>query len=146
MQFPITIELHRSHRLSLLLAIFHALAVGCVIALPWPWLMRSALLLLIGVSLVYAQRKSPIRGLYLRAGDGIEGLLADGSRTQLVVRPDSTVFSRMIVLRVGMGEARSISNLVLLPDQMSAEQFRVLRIWLRWRSQPRSGDDAGSAF
>ena len=131
MQFPITIELHRSRSLSLLLSVFHMLAAGCVIALPWLWLMRSTLLLLIGVSLVYALRKSPIRGLYLRAGDGIEGLLADGSRTKLVVQPDSTVFSRMIVLRVGIGEARSISNLVLFPDQMSVEQFRVLRIWLR---------------
>jgi len=144
-RFPITIELHRSRRLSLLHAVFHTLAAGCVLALPWPWLMRSGLLLLIGVSLVYALRESPIRGLYLRAGDSIEGLLADGSRTKLVIKPDSTVFSRMIVLRVGIGEDRAISNLVLLPDQMSVEEFRVLRIWLRWRSQPKSGDDAGSA-
>jgi hypothetical protein len=37
------------------------------------------------------------------------------------LQPESTVFSQLIVLRLRLGEAKRVSSLVLLPDQMSAE-------------------------
>jgi hypothetical protein len=39
----------------------------------------------------------------------------------------------LIVLRVRDDQARRRS-LTLLPDSLSADQFRLLRMWLRWRA------------
>jgi toxin CptA len=136
-QFPITIELRRSRLLVALLVLAHGLAAGCTVALPCPWSLRGGLLLAIGVSLGCALRLSPITGLRLCTPDRIDGLLRGGACVALDLQAESTVFSQLIVLRLRLGEARRVSSLVVLPDQMSAEQFRVLRLWLRWRTEPK---------
>ncbi|MFZ4536821.1 protein YgfX [Propionivibrio sp.] len=144
MQFPVSIELHRSHLLSLLLVLFHTLAAGCVIALPWVLPLRAVLLVLIGLSLWHAMRPGRIVGLRIGARDRLDCLLADGSRVAVTALPDSTVFIRLIVLRLRIGEEKRVSRLSLLPDTMSAEQFRLLRLWLRWHAEPN--EHAGTAF
>ena len=144
MQFPIAIGLHRSILFSVLQVLIHAVAAGCLVALPWPWLLRGLAVLLLCGSLGYALRPPRIIGLRLAARDRLECLLADGDRAAATVLADSTVFSRLIVLRLRVGEEARVSSLVLLPDQMPAEQFRVLRLWLRWHAEPKSGD--GTAF
>jgi hypothetical protein len=137
-QFPVTIELRRSRLLSLLLVFFHTSAAACVIALPWPWFLRAALLGLVALSLFYASRPSQIVGLHLSGGrNDPDCLLADGNRAKATVLPDSTVFIRLIVLRLQLGEEKRASSITLLPDQMSVEQFRVLRLWLRWRTESK---------
>lgn len=71
-------------------------------------------------------------------------LLVDGSHAVLKIQPDSTVFSRLIVLRMRIGEEARARYLTLLPDHMTTEQFRVLRLWLRWHAEVK--EDAGAAF
>ena len=71
-------------------------------------------------------------------------MLADGRQVAAMVLPDSTVFIFLIVLRLRIGEERRVSNVTLLPDQMSSEPFRLLRLWLRWRAESKK--DSGSAF
>lgn len=144
MQFPVTIELQRSHYLTLLLVLFHTLAVGSVIALPCDWLLRCVLLLVIGWSLWYSLRTSRILGLRISGQDGLVARLADGNDVPLTALPDSTVFPRLIVLRLRVGEEKKVSSLALLPDQMSAAQFRLLRLWLRWQTAAK--EDVGTAF
>lgn len=122
----------------------HAIAAGCLVALPWPWLLRGVLLLLVAGSLGYALRPSRIVGLRLAARDRLECLLAGGDRVAATVLDDSAVFSRLIVLRLRIGEEARASSLVLLPDQLPAEQFRLLRLWLRWHAEPKSGDGTAS--
>lgn len=144
MQFPVSIELQRSPLLTILLVLFHTLAAGSVIALPWDWLLRSVLLIVIGWSLCHALRPPRILGLRISGRDGLDGRLADGNRIALTALPDSTVFTRLIVLRLRIGEEKRVSSLALLPDQMSAEQFRWLRLWLRWHTEPK--EDVATVF
>jgi hypothetical protein len=42
-------------------------------------------------------------------------------------------------LRLRIGEETRVSCLVLLPDQMPAELYRLLRLWLRWHAEPKNG-------
>ena len=132
-QFPVSIELHHSVFLLFLLILFHVLAAGCVVAVPWSWLLRGALLVLVGFSLWNALRPSRILGLRLCGRDKLEGILLGGYRETLSVLPSSTVFGRLIVLRLRIGEEQRASNLALLPR----EQFRVRRLWLRWHAETK---------
>jgi len=143
-QFPIHIELHRSRLLVFFLLLFHALAVVSVLVLPWSWLLRSVLLGVIGVSAWHALRKPKILGVRLSAQGGLDCLFAGDVRSAASLLPDSTVFNQLIILRLRIGDARGAINLALLPGSMSAEQFRVLRLWLRWRND--SSESAGRAF
>ena len=142
MQFPIVIGLHRSILLVILLVLVHAVAACCLVVLPSSWPLRCLLLLAVGCSLVCALRSPRIVGLRLAARDRLECLQGDGDRVAATVLDDSTVFTRLIVLRLRIGDETRASSLVLLPDQMSAEQFRVLRLWLRWHAEPKSGGGA----
>lgn len=134
MQFPVSIELHRSFFLSSLLYLLHAFVAGCVYALPWHAILRALFLIPVFLSLWQSSCTPRIIGLRLLGQDTLDGLLDDGRRVELAVLPDSTVFPRLIVLRLLVSEEKRRSSIVLLPDQMSDAQFRVLRLWLRWRA------------
>jgi toxin CptA len=138
-QFPISIGLRRSRLLILLLSVFHGIAVACLIALPWPMALRLLLSALVGLSLVYALRPPRVTGLRLTGRDRLDCLLADGNYIAARALPDSTVYARLIVLRLRIGEEKRVSSLTLLQDQLSAEQFRQLRLWLRWQAAPKDG-------
>lgn len=64
-------------------------------------------------------------------------LSAVGDALSVSIASGTVVFSQLVVLRVRKNEQRRPMTLVLLPDSMSAEQFRVLRLWLRWRAEPK---------
>ena len=138
MQFPVAIELRRSAILSLLVVLVHVVAAVGLLALRWEtawfWPLRLALLLAIAASIVYfLSQSSDIVGLILASKTELTCRLVDDRKLVLQVLPDSTVFNQLIVLRLRVGETPKTSNLVLLPDQMSSEQFRMLRVWLRWQ-------------
>lgn len=140
MQFPVSIELRRSKFLTLLLFFFHTSAVGCVLILPWPWVFRFVPLALIVVSAWQSLRPSRIAGIHLSSRDGLNCFLKDGTRVFATIVLDSTVFVGLVVLRLRLDGEKKVSNLTLLPDQMTAEQFRVLRLWLRWHSETKTDD------
>lgn len=139
MQFPIQIELRRSRLLAFLIVVLHVLAVGCLWLLPWPAVARGLLMLIVALSAGYALRASPVIGLRLGERGELAILQADSEPIAAAVHPDSAVFSWLVVLRVrGERDAR-LGSLVLLPDSMSAGQFRLLRLWLRWLASPSGG-------
>ncbi len=135
MQFPIFIELHRSRLLLVLLLIAHAGAAACVGLVPGSALLRGGLLAAIACSLARALRAPRIVGLRLGDKGQCEGRLADGTSVELAVASDTTVFSQLIVLRLHVGGEKRVSTLPLFTDQMPAERFRQLCLWLRWRRQ-----------
>ena len=81
---------------------------------------------------------STIVGLRLAENGELGFLSPDGDLRSVTVQPDSAVFSWLIVLRVReFGQGR-LHSLVLLRDSMSVEQFRLLRVWLRWLANPQA--------
>lgn len=137
MRFPVFIELRRPVLLSAFLVLIHATAVACVVVLPWLAFLRFALLALIGFSLWRTLMVSPVVGLGLVDRNKMYCLTRAGDRSSATVLSGSTVFSRLIVLRLEIEGRRQVLKLPLLPDQMSTEEFRILRLWLRWRSEPK---------
>ncbi|MDR1276420.1 MAG: hypothetical protein LBL72_08610 [Candidatus Accumulibacter sp.] len=128
------VKLRASRRLFIASALVHLLAVFSVLVLPWPIWTRALLLALVGVSAFYAMRPPEIEEIVfsyadarmkvrIRGLDLLEASIGDGS----------TVFSGLIVLKLKFDDAQPRS-VTLLPDQMSAEEFRRLNVWLRWNS------------
>ena len=149
MQFPLHIELHRSKLLFFLLLLIHATAAIACGLLPWPLPGRGVLLLLVLLSLVRALRRPRVVGLRVRAHDRLECRLADGRWVSAAVRAESSVFAQLVVLRLQLDEGEDDSKggtqqrrcaLVILPDQLDAQDFRRLRVCLRWQAdgEPRS--------
>ena len=69
----------------------------------------------------------------------LEVMVTGGERIFVSVMSDSVVFNQLIILRLRISDPQRILNLALFPDSMTVEQFRVLRLWLRW-----SGDSSDS--
>ena len=137
MLFPIHVELRRSRLLTVLLILAHTLAAVCVWVLPWPALPTVILLSVIAASAWQTRRPPPVGGLRLTENGGLAVLSATAEPLSASIASGTVVFSQLIVLRVRNDEQDRLSTLVLLPDNMSsAEQFRVLRLWLRWRADP----------
>ena len=139
MQFPLLLELHRSRRLDFLLVAFHLAAALSLLVALWPrddliyrYPLLALLLALVGLSAWRALRRKDIDRLKLDA-EGVLFVARGGGKSQrAAVLSDSTVFRHLAVLRLRIeGEAR-VRNVALLPDQMSAEQFRQLNLCLRW--------------
>jgi hypothetical protein len=65
-------------------------------------------------------------------GDGsIEIVGADGTASEAVVHPHTLVLSFLVVLLYRcQGRLRALT---LLGDSLAEEDFRQLRLWLRWR-------------
>ncbi|MEO8409942.1 MAG: protein YgfX [Propionivibrio sp.] len=143
MRFPVAIELRRSLCLSVLVVSVHVLAATGLLGLPWSSSLRAPILLALGLSAAhFLLRPHALGGLLIASKTELRGRSADGQTLPLQVLPDSTVFNQLIVLRLRVGDEEKIRSLVLLPDQMTGEQFRILRLWLRWQV---AIDDASSA-
>lgn len=142
MQFPITIKLRRSRFLSFLMVLLHVLAGACLWVLPWPSATRQGLLLVVALSLWHALRPSKIVGLRLGERGELTLLSDDGDTIFVSPQADTAVFSQLIIVRTRDNDRSRLSSLVLLPDSMPAGQFRLLRLWLRWRVRVNPGDQA----
>jgi hypothetical protein len=97
----------------------------------------------IAISAWSCLRPSPFVGIRLGAHGDFALRHVSGAIVACQVQPETTVFARLVVLRVRDDRARRRS-LTLLPDSLSSEQFRLLRLWLRWRTDPAVLPAAGS--
>lgn len=131
MRLPIRIALRRSGILVGVLCGVHALSAVSVAILPWPWWLQLAALTVILVSLRRSLAPSRLIGLRLGEHGQLALLYPQADPVEVSLCPDTTVFSRLIVLRV-RDHAKVISQ-PLFPDSMSADEFRRLRLWLRWQ-------------
>lgn len=106
----------------------------CIAVLPWSLLVRLLLLLPVGLSLFRALQPPNIFALkFLKRTATLEcHHRASSECGACTVMPGSVVFSTLIVLRMRQDESNRVISLALFSDQMSAGEFRALKIWLRW--------------
>ena len=136
----VTIDLRPSRQLALVLGLAHTAAAGTCLLPELPLPVCSALLVGLAASCVHSVRG---RALLLAAGS-VTGLkMEQGGR--LWVRTagegwstatllDSTFVNPWLtVVSVATGGRRRAHHAVILTDSMAAEDFRKLRVWLRWR-------------
>ena len=129
---PLSVPITPSHRLLLSQSLAHIAAALAVLVATVPSWLAAILLMVIGASLARLRRALPVSGLVLNGDGQLETLDADGTASEAVVHPHTFVLSFLVVLLYR--QERRLRSLTLLADSLAAEDFRQLRLWLRWRS------------
>ena len=137
MQLPLTIRLRRSRQLDILLLLVHAAALGAVALAALPLWLRLVLLAAIAASAWIAARRQsgpgPVCSLTLNADGTIDLERSPGSVGKAAVLAQSAVTTSLTVLLLRCDGRREA--LAVLPDSLDPDDFRSLRLWLRWRAQ-----------
>ncbi|MCM2308062.1 MAG: hypothetical protein NDI91_11440 [Sulfuritalea sp.] len=129
-----SVSIKSSRRLLLIQSLAHLAAAAAVLASHVPSWLAALLLLLVGASLARLRRLLPVAVLVL-GGDGcLQTVAADGTASEAMVHPHTLVLPFLIVLLYR--QHGRLHSLTLPGDSLSEEDFRQLRLWLRWRSTP----------
>jgi len=129
---PLSISLRPSRHLLLIQSLAHLAAAGAVLLANLPAGVAALLLLLVGASLARVRSRLAVAALLLRGDGSFETVGVDGTASEAVVHAHTLVLSFLIVLLYRQqGRLRSLT---LLGDSLPAEDFRQVRLWLRWRS------------
>jgi toxin CptA len=136
----LNVRLKPSGYLTLLLSAAHAIALGLVIVLPLPIGLKLVAALVICISPVFYLR----RNARLAAPNSIIALevkedctcaieTRSGKRLDCIVLPTSYVSASLTILNLKAEGEMLARHVVILPDSINPEDFRKLRVLLRWK-------------
>lgn len=149
------VSVRPSRFLMCLLWLVHFVAVWIVLSAKIPSLWQGALVLLIGASWVKHAGTASVEqstltnttitksiiakstsakntATLILHGDGrIEKLGAGDTVSEVVLHPHTTGLPFLVILLYR--EKKRLQSLVLLKDSLETEDFRQLRLWLRWQ-------------
>jgi toxin CptA len=134
------ISLNPSLRLTLLLSLAHAAAAGvCLVIDAAIWLKISAALLVgtsCGLSLygpALLRTRKAIVALEITDGDALSFQTRRGDWHRGTLLDSSFVAPYLAVLNLKSDGSPFTRHVVIMPDSVAADDFRRLRVWLRWR-------------
>lgn len=136
----LNIRLKPSGYLTLLLSAAHTIAIGLVLALPLPIGLKLVTTLVFCVSLVFYLK----RNARLAAPNSIIALeimedcacaieTRSGKRLDCILLPTSYVSASLTILNLKADGEMLARHIVILPDSINPEDFRKLRVLLRWK-------------
>lgn len=129
--------------MALLLAHGGAITIVLVVSMPL-WLKLIAVTALV-INLGFEMWRNAL----MRDADAVVaiGIAADnalsiqtrrGDWVDCTVRGDTYVASFLVVLNLRRLDNERRKIVVILPDAIDAEDFRKLRVWLRWKDSPKT--------
>lgn len=143
----LSITLRPSYLLALLLVAMHALALTSA------WLVPLALAAKIGTAVpltaslalslqrhVWRAGKRSVRAIRLNGECDISLQGKDGVWLEITLLPSSFISPYLTVLNLSLEGESMARHVVLLPDAIDKEQFRQLRVWLRWKCKSQNSD------
>ena len=111
----------------------HLLAMGAIALIALPWAYQGALLAMVAFSF-YRATQANNHAQWRCDPDGQLLISNKGSWEMVDVLPDSTVLAWLVVLRYRLPGKRFADTCLILADSMPDDDFRRLRVWLRWRA------------
>ena len=140
------ITLRPSRILTAILVLAHGAAIAMVVLAGMPlWLDLIAIAVLVA-SLVYDLRKTALLqapdaviGLEITSDDKFSIQTRRGEWIESEVLGSTYVTSFLTILNLKVIDSGRTTRAVILPDSLNAEDFRKLRVWLRWKRDPQSG-------
>ena len=137
MQLPIVIGLHRSRFLGAALVAVTALASVATLALPWAPVVRVANLAAIVIVAGLAWRRLAPGVSAIRLEQAGKIFLAATGNSEFVeaeLLAGATVHPWLTVIRLKTAD-QGKHILIVAVDSMKPEDFRRLRVFLRWRAE-----------
>ena len=143
---PVEATLTSSRLLAAALMSMHGLCALLVLLMPLGWALRLVLLTAFAASLAYhwlrdVLRRLPnsVHGLHVAADGTFSVRLRQGDWEPAEVLGTSFVKPWLTVLNLKLEGRRFMLPVVLLPDALNREDFRRLRVWLRWSRDDSAG-------
>lgn len=147
---PVHLELRPSAMLAraILLSVLVSLFVLLFLPLPVSLRLLTAVLVLLAARRAYRRHAVPalpdaIVRLSLTPESGLQAMLQDGRTMQVTVCDDSLVTATVTVLNLRSVEDGRRYALLLLRDNVDADAFRRLRVWLKWGRRPEERPASG---
>lgn len=130
-----TLEMKTSPWLKWFMVCVHVAAglAALLAGLTWPW--RAILLLGIGLSLWRAWPRAGLRTLRLSADGQLAIGIGDAWSSSFLL-PDSLVWPWLVIVRHRPASGKRTATMIFLPGSLAPDDFRRLRVWLRWRAKP----------
>ena len=140
------VPLQASWILAGILATAHCAAVAVLVVTGLPaWLQVTAILAL-AVSLVFSVGNSALQRLpqsvaaiKITATDLLSVQSRRGEWLACEVLGSTFVASMLTVLNLQETKTNAVRHVVILPDSMDGDDFRRLRVWLRWKHGTQRG-------
>lgn len=133
------ISLKPSLRLALVLCVAHAIAAGASLLLDLPIWLKIVLVLVIGANCgVYLYDTALLRstravvGLEISDDGALSFQTRGGEWREGTLLASSFVSPYLTILNIGTDGRFSARHVVIMPDGIDAEEFRRLRVRLRW--------------
>lgn len=136
----LSINRQPSLQLAIILSSAHFVTAGLLWPLALYWDIKVIIVAALMISLIHYLRRDAL----LTANNAVVVLeLSDEMACTLITRSGESIASTilgstfvapyLVVLNLKLEEKFFICSVVILPDSMDAEQFRQLRVWLRWK-------------
>ena len=133
------ISIKPSRRLALLLCLAHVAAAGAVLAIDLPiWLKILLVLLICASCAAYSYSTALLRsggavvGLEIGDDDALSFQTRRGEWREGTLLGSSFVSPYLTILNIGTAGRFFARHVVIMPDGIDAEDFRRLRVRLRW--------------
>lgn len=134
------LNLKPSRQLTACLVAGHGIAAACVLRVPLPFWLCCLLLIALSLSLLYqltyqAWRILPFSIVALqfeREGD-VYLQYRNGAGCTVRVLGSSFVTPYLTIILLKSNRAWFARSVVVMPDMLTGELFRRLRVWLKWR-------------
>lgn len=132
------LRLRRSRQLGWLLGAGHTAAIAVSWVAPIAWWLSLGLALAVLTSLMFSLRNAlgAWTSLELRPDGSAAVEDREGRWSEVRILGSSFVSPVLTILNLGVAGARLRRSVVLAPDALAADEFRRLRVWLRWRRAP----------
>ncbi len=139
------LELKPSRRLGLWLAGLLTLTLAAIALADLPvWLRLALAAMVLGLGVRARRRAAALPALRIGADGGLQGLDDAGEWQALAVQDESFVSPALVVVRYRVGTGR-MQALTLLPDSLPPDDWRRLRVSLRWIPRTRSDTSSPDA-
>ncbi|WP_090721576.1 protein YgfX [Nitrosomonas sp. Nm166] len=134
--------IHRqpSHLLAILLNLTHFAAVGLLWPLTLPLDIKMVIVAMLLMSLIYYLRQDALLTsntavVAFALSDEMQCTLTTRAGKQIIckVQGDTFVAPYLTVLNLKPAGKFLMRSVVILPDSIDAQEFRQLRVWLRWK-------------
>lgn len=136
MQFPITIGLHRSRILDVILVLAALTATAAILGFQCSPPVRTGLLTVVLVLTIQAWRSltPTIKAIRLeRTGDIFIALIGGSDFVQAAPKPAATIHPWLTIVRLATADGRT-ATLIAAVDSQNRADFRRLRMFMRWQA------------